>query len=376
MNTVLPVRGRGAKVWRLVSAAAMLGMAMLPAAARASDLDTALKNAAQYAPGVTPAQVKAACSQGSVMLYTLVLHDNSQSVFKQFQQRFPCVSVKTFVGSGGVLMQRFSSESQAGTHVADLWMNSSPTFGDDLTKRGMLRNWTPPNDAQYPDQWKGKGYWYPLGLATLGVAWNTEAIDAQQKAWIASLKTWNQLADAPAKGTAAIVDIRAGGTTQLEYHYFLKQYDAKFWNALQALKPDVFSGINPLVERLAAGEFPIALGVTADTAGGNQLRNGAPLQWKFPEPGLAVPYFIAMSAQAPHPDAALLLMAWSVSPDGQTAWVRSTGLAPAAKVGTDERSFAKQPWYKAPSTYYRADWNEIAAQFGSDVKRFDASFKR
>lgn len=342
----------------------------------ASDTETALKNAAHYAPGLSADIVKAACSEQSVMLYTLVLHDNSREVFKQFQGRFPCVTVKTFAASGGALMQRFTSESRAKSNVADVWMNSSPLFGESLVSQKMLRNWTPPNDAAFSDQWKMQGYWYPIGLATLGVAWNTDSINGPQKAWLATLKSWDQVAQAPVLGASAMVDIRAGGTTQLAYHFFEKQYGLGFWDKLAALKPSIFNGINPLVERLSAGEFPIALAITTDTAGGTQLQNGAPLEWKFPEPGLAVPYYIGVSSQAPHPNAALLLMAWSVSKDGQTAWVKSSGLAPAANVGTDERSFAKSAWYKAPSTYYRPNWPEIAGEFSADVKRFDTAFKK
>jgi iron(III) transport system substrate-binding protein len=355
--------------------ALVAGLAQVGAHA-ASDRETALRNAAQYAPGLSAENVKAACNEQSVMLYTLVLHDNSREVFKQFQERFPCVTVKTFAASGGALMQRFTSEFRAKSNVADVWMNSSPLFGEALVSEKMLRNWTPPNDAAFSDQWKKQGYWYPVGLATLGVAWNTDAINAQQKAWLATLKTWDQLALAPVMNASGMVDIRAGGTTQLAYHFFEKQYGSGFWDKLAALKPSIFNGINPLVERLSAGEFPVALAITTDTAGGTQLQNGAPLEWKFPEPGLAVPYYIGVSSQAPHPDAALLLMAWSVSKDGQTAWVKSSGLAPAAKVGTDERSFAKSTWYKAPATYYRPDWPEIASEFNADVKRFDTAFKK
>ena len=136
----------------IFSGALGAGLAQVSAYA-ASDTDTALSNAAQYAPGLSAETVKAACNEQSVMLYTLVLHDNSREVFKQFHERFPCVTVKTFAASGGALMQRFTSEFRAKSNVADVWMNSSPLFGEALVSQKMLRNWTPPNAKAIPGRW-------------------------------------------------------------------------------------------------------------------------------------------------------------------------------------------------------------------------------
>lgn len=367
-------QGVGSAVLKRVTLAALaLGCA---SAAMADTAAVAWKNAQQFVPGLSKEVVDGACREGSVMLYSLVLQNNPQDVLSRFTQLFPCVALKTFTGSSGVLAQRYSSEFQAGVHLADAVMNSSPQVGDDMADKKMLAQWTPPTGTLIPDMWKKEGYWYALGLGPLGIAWNTQLVDARQKAWLDNLKRWEQLPSAPFAGSVAIVNVRAGGTSQLPLYFMTQEYGAPFVQKVAALKPSLFSGVNPLVERLAAGEFALAIGVPCDTSVAAQWLNGAPVQWIYPEPALAVPYFMAINSMAPHPNAARLLEAWSLSADGQTAWVNGAGFAPVSPAARDQRRYSKEPWYKLPRTYYRADWHAISAQLNAEIASFDKSFGR
>jgi iron(III) transport system substrate-binding protein len=359
-----------ARVTVAAAAVCLMSWAFPAYAQSAAELAIARQSAAEVAPGLPPTVVDAACKDGTVMLYSLVFRGELQDLAARFHKRFPCLTVRTFVGSGGVLAQRYMSEYQAGAYVADVWMNSSPVYGDDLAQKGLLLNWTPPNAARVPALWKREGAWYAVGLAHIGVAWNTDGLTAEQTKFLDGLTRWDQLPMAPFKGSAGMVDIRAGGTTQLPYYTFEKEYGADFMAKLAALKPTVFNAINPLAERLANGEFDFGLAVTADTAIATQWLKGAPLRWKFLEPGLAVPYFVGVAAKAPHPDAAKLFIAWSLSREGQGIWVSNTGLAPVDKDIPDERKFAHEPWYKLPTTYYAADWNAISKSLPTDTNRF------
>ena len=355
--------------------AVVVGVMANPARAQpAAELATARQSAGQIAPDLPASLVDAACQEGTVMLYTLVFRGDLQDLAAQFHARFPCLTLKTFVGSGGVLAQRYISEYQAGSYVADVWMNSSPVYGDDLAAKGMLLNWTPPDAARVPAIWKHEAAWYAVGLAHIGVAWNTDDLTAAQTKWLDGLTRWDQLPSAPFEGSSALVDIRAGGTTQLPYYMFGKDYGPDFLTKLTALKPTLFNAINPLADRLGTGEFSLGLAVTADTAIATQWLQGAPVRWKFPEPGLAVPYYIGLPAKAPHPNAAKLFMTWSLSPEGQRLWVSNTGLAPVDKGVQDDRKFAHEPWYKLPGSYYIVDWNALSAALPADTARFAAVF--
>src|SRR3546814_20470099 len=100
------------------------------------------------------------------------------------------------------------------------------------------------------------------------------------------------------------------------------------WKMLAALEPVIFNGINPLADQLAAGAFAFVPHATLDTAVNKRRKRGAPIEWNFPEPGLGIPYFMGIASNAPHPAAAKLFMAWSLTGAGQTIWVNRSGIAP------------------------------------------------
>jgi hypothetical protein len=65
-------------------------------------------------------------------------------------------------------------------------------------------------------------------------------------------------------------------------------------------------------------------------------------------------------------------MNWSSSLPGQSAWVNITGLAPMRPDVQDNRPFTKQPWFRAPKTYWEVDW----AKIDTDMPAMTADFKR
>jgi len=370
-NTRIP---RALHFLKGIAIASALFAMQQPASAASADVATAWKNAQKLIPGISKETVDAACSEGSAMMYSLILRGEQEGIIGHFEKLFPCIKLKVFNASGGVLSQRFTNEMRAGNSPTDIWMNSSPVYGSRLAKEGLLLNWTPPTASLIDDLWKDEGYWYAIGLAHIGIIWNTEDIKPEQKKWLEGVKTWADVPNGPFQNNTGLVDIRAGGTTQIFYYYNKQKYGVDYWKKLATLKPTIFSGVNPLIGRLVAGDFAYAAGITADTAGATQWLKGAPLQWKFPEPGLAVPYFIGISAKAPHPNAAKLFMAWSLSTDGQNSWVNSSGLAPASSHATDNRPYAKKAWYKLPKTHYRADWQKIATDLKADTQTFTSIF--
>ncbi len=323
-----------------------------------------------------PGIVTAACAEGHLSFYSLVFNSMGPNSFDKFKARFPCIKMSVFAASSGALAQRFTAEFQAGTKGADVLMNSSPSYGKHMIQEGMLAQWAPPTGDLIPAPWKEPGYWYSVGLSYIGMAWNKQETNEKQRAWLDKTTTWREVLEAPFPGSLAMVNIRAGGSTQMPYDYLKTTFGLEAWTKLAALKPTMFNGINPLADRLAAGEFALAPVATIDTAIGARWAEGAPLQWKFPEPGLAVPYFLAVTANAPHSNAAKVFLTWSLSNEGQSVWVNQSGLAPASENVDDERPFTKQAWYKLPHQTIAADWNRIDADASTLNRDFDQIFGR
>ena len=217
------------------------------------------QTAAELAYGATlglPAEtVTAACKEGTVSFYSLIFNSLKPTSFDMFKTRFPCLALSTFAASSGALAQRFTAEFQAETRSADVLMNSSPSYGRRMIAAGMLAQWTPPTGNLIPPEWQQPGYWYSVGLSYIGMAWNTQEVDAGQQAWLNRTTIWREVLEAPFKGSVAMVNIRAGGSTQMPYAYLRQTFGDDAWTKLAALRPTIFDGINPLGDRLATGEF-------------------------------------------------------------------------------------------------------------------------
>ncbi|MBR1175322.1 extracellular solute-binding protein [Bradyrhizobium sp. KB893862 SZCCT0404] len=351
-------------------ALSLFGFGLKPACA---EMDVASKSATALLPDLPQEIVRDACSEGKLTIYITIFRNNARFVLDRFRERFPCIAINTFVGTGGTLYERFSSEFRAGSSPADIFMNASPSFGDALAEKGMLTKWAPPNAGRVPAQWQRPGYWYAIALEEIGVGWNTEGLNAEQKLWVDNLKNWDQLPSAPFSEDAAVVNPRAGGSAQLPLDFFRTTYGDDFVKRLARLKPTVFDGINPLVERLVAGEFDLALvGLTSTFA--TQKARGAPLAWTVPSPGLAIPNFQAIPANAPHPNAAKLFLAWSLTEEGQTAWVTKIGLAPANPAIEIPRFPDEPAPSPRPLNFYNPDWTAMMKRRGGNAELFTELF--
>jgi ABC-type Fe3+ transport system substrate-binding protein len=345
----------------------------------ASDAEVAKAQAwaKQYAPGLPADVIAGAAKEGKVMLYCL----NSScppELTAAFQKTFPFVKVETYKASGGALAERLTSEVRANRAISDIWMNSSPAVANRFVKDGMLASYTPPTGELVPAKWRRDGYWYGIGLLHMGIAWNTEKVTPEEAAWLDKVTSWDQVANPIFKARSAMAHVRAGGTAHIAYAYFRDKLGEPFLGKLNDnLAPVIYESSNPVGERLVAGEYAYVPHTPTDIGSlATYFKNGAPVRWRYPEPGLALPYLAAITKGAPHPHAAKLFMTWSSSLPGQAAWVNMTGLAPMRPDITDERPFTKTAWYRAPKTYWEVDWAKIDDEMPAMTSDFKRVFKK
>jgi len=344
------------------------------AAATPQELEVAKAYAKTELNGIDPSVVDGAAKESELMVYHLIYPKGLTGVFNAFKKRFPFVEVRSFVASGGPLYERFRTEEKAGRSTADVWQHTSSGAADALAKEGLLMNWTPPNEARIPAQWKRSGSWYPVGLFYVSLAWNDDAVTPEEAQMLRNAKSWNLALDPRWKGRMGLVHVRAGGTTQLPYYFYWKEYGEKYLAGLAANKPLVLDSIVPLAERLATGEVSI-IPLALDTIMANQLAKGVKIRWVYPEPALAAAYVMAASAKAPHPNAAKLFMTWSLSKEGQAAWVEASNLAPVSSDVEDRRPFVREPWFRKPEKHYSYSWNDIDGSLPQLFKIYEQAFR-
>jgi iron(III) transport system substrate-binding protein len=109
--------------------------------------------------------------------------------------------------------------------------------------------------------------------------------------------------------------------------YLGKAKGTAFMRALAGQEPQLRRGHSLLAKLLVAGDFPLALVHAAEVE--EEKRAGAPVEWvRTLDPVITSPTHVAISAHAPHPQAARALVDLLVSPEGQKL-IASRGRVPA-----------------------------------------------
>jgi ABC-type Fe3+ transport system substrate-binding protein len=81
----------------------------------------------------------------------------------------------------------------------------------------------------------------------------------------------------------------------------------------------------------------------------------------------------AISAKAPHPNAAKLYQDYSLSEEGAALFQKWAG-TPARTGLTDERDVAKLPWYKPPEALATFDPNKFTDSLKDLIATYKAAF--
>lgn len=337
------------------AAGALLAGAWLSAPVLAADnVDPALAKSWEFMqqamPGVPYDVLKNACAEAKLTLYHGTWTDAEQARVAKFEERFPCIKVTRLELLATALRERFITEARAGRDTADIIQDTDTGALDKLIDQNLLMNYVISNDASYADKMKHRGYWYPLRIALVGLAWNTNLVSDEQAK---ILSDWKGAIDPAWTGRSAAQDPSAGGAVLLPFYVWTKLYGDDFIEKMGKLKPRVFGASGPSAAALASGD--IAVLFNASETGLTPLwLSGAPIHWSMPEPGIGAISAESIPARAPHPNAAKLYHEYAFSLEGYTVWQKLGG-APARIGYKDQRKVAAEPWYHFPGKFYDYD---------------------
>jgi ABC-type Fe3+ transport system substrate-binding protein len=191
-----------------------------------------------------------------------------------------------------------------------------------LAKEGHLQRFTLPNEdeilppeAELGDHAAYVTYWYDVVIQ-----YNPKLISAEEAE--KKFATWRGLLDDDLAGGKIGMNEPAGGSIPYGTYqtwYQDEDYGKKFLQDLAAQKPKLYAGSAPGREALAAGEISVYIPNWEDIAMLNR-EQGDKTQWTYPDVIPSIPAaFAALSADAPHPNAARLFTAWMFSEDGAQA---------------------------------------------------------
>ncbi|WP_181164661.1 ABC transporter substrate-binding protein [Amaricoccus solimangrovi] len=259
------------------------------------------------------ALIAAAQEEGHVMLYTASEESIIAALSAAMSDKYGITLEYQRLNSRDVA-GRYSAEAEAGKTVADVILTGDPILIDDFSAKG----WIAPIDAsQIPgfDAWPAEfknDHSVIVSINPQTVAINTDNLKAP-------ITSWQDLLRPDLKGQIVTVDLkRVGLVAFAAYDLMLKTYGEEFLTKLGQQDPRLFdsgpSAIQQLASGAAAAYFP-----ASTTQSQSMIDMGAPVQAIIPEgePYTGVMSPVAISANAPSPNAARLFVSFVMSEEGQ-----------------------------------------------------------
>jgi ABC-type Fe3+ transport system substrate-binding protein len=291
---------------------AILGLASLPdpvSAQTIADVAT-LKGADRQA-----RLEKGAAAEGQVMLYTTLIVEQAVTPLKAaFEKKYPNIKLNFYRANNAPLSQRVVSEARANKPVADVAVGSLSAA---LNAAGMLQPFESPETAAFPKEFKDReNRFFTYRVAHYGLGYNTKTVPEAT-----APKVWEDVLDPKYKGKMIWGNSLETGAS------FLIQHLRKIWGPQKAgaffdklatqnvARSD--AAIRTLLDLVIAGEHSILLTTSLNHAVISKGM-GAPVWFAMPDPVAARPDHIMVVNNAPHPHAAMLLVDFVLSKEGQT----------------------------------------------------------
>jgi iron(III) transport system substrate-binding protein len=259
--------------------------------------------------------IEGARREGQVVLYSgMIVNQMLRPLAAAFATKYPFVKLTYWRADSEELLPKLSAEARAGKPVADLFEGSGG--GEVAVEAGLTQPFYSPLLAEYPETYRDpKSELAPTRLSYFGLAYNTRQVGADKVP-----KTYLDLLDPQWKGRMAwpyattgrylfLINLRLAWGEERAMAYFQKLAAQKIINFASG-------SARTLVDRVIAGEYPLALNIYAHHALISAAK-GAPVSTALMDPVASAAGTIAVVKDAPHPHAAMLLLDYLLSREGQ-----------------------------------------------------------
>ena len=257
--------------------------------------------------------------EASLMLYAT--GTQIQPLLDRFMQKYPFIKVSMPRATSIDVTRKVIEEYAAGLYQVDAYELSS--YGLVVPREeGLLQPFSSPELAAYAPSTIEPGHnWVSVRESYLGIGYNTQKISTEE-----APKSYQDLLDPKWKGKMAISGSLSTSTNWVgamlitlgrDYVRKLGQQDIRIYE---------LTG-RALANLTIAGEVPLSP-TTYNSHVEASRAQGAPIAWNAPGPVPVTDTSTALALKAPHPHAAMLLIDFLLSAEGQ-AMYRDLGYAPS-----------------------------------------------
>jgi iron(III) transport system substrate-binding protein len=256
--------------------------------------------------------VSAAQEDGCLTLYGAPEEAVLRAVTESFTEEYD-IPVEFVRLVSADLIQRYSSEAEAGATVADLiLLTHSPFYGEALGN-GWLQPVSeagiPAFPGEFPEEYVADEGVTPVAtLVPTTMVYNTDLVDAAPESWEA-------YGDPAFEGELLFAEPASSPANISFWNLMREEYGDEFLEAVAANGPSWYNSAVPATQGVAAGEGSLGFpGVAAIVA--NLQGEGAPVESAqlFPTTGPEIA--LGLSAESPCPNAAKLFANYLLSEEG------------------------------------------------------------
>jgi iron(III) transport system substrate-binding protein len=317
----------------VLSLLAMLGAALIAPFASSAPAAPRL-NIATYK-GVDRVQrlLIGARREGKVVIYSGMIENQAlRPLVDAFRKKYPFLAVEYWRGDSRALVQKSMAEKRASRVIGDIL--ESTGGAEAIIRAGVVQPFYSPSAASFPSNYVDPmGMWVASRLDYFGMAYNTRQVSTDEVP-----KTYEQLLDPKWKGAIAWrADSEVGAPLFIAgvLRNMGKTKGEAYLQKLATQRVINYAGsARALVDRVGEGEYKIALEIYAHHPLISQAK-GAALDTQMLSPVHSALSTIQLAAGAPHPYAAMLLIDYTLSEEGQTVLREAQYLSPNPAVDTD-----------------------------------------
>jgi len=282
------------------------------------------------------ALIEAARKEGRVLWYTtLIVNQAIRPLKDAFEKQYPGIELQYARADEAPTAAKILAEAQAGRIQADLFDGISNMVP--LKRAGIVAPVVPASAALIPPDLKDKdGHWIAILLYVFSPGINTTLVSRKR-----APKTYADLLDPAWRGKMAWNPGSIAGAIGFVGNTLMSMGDARGMEYLKALSAqhivNIEASSRAILDQVIAGEYPIGLMMfnhhTVISA-----QKGAPSDWIAMEPVPVALDAVGILKDAPHPNAARLLVDFLTSEDGQRVlqkadYLPSMPSVPAMKAG-------------------------------------------
>lgn len=261
---------------------------------------------------------QAATREGEVILYTDGRQDEARRLSEYWKANFPGVSLRIVPKSSPALIAQIETERAAGQHRVDVSHMSQPYVAALWKQKGFYQKYkTQSFERLRPDNADIDGAFFTPDVYVLPAAYNTNVF--KDKAQLP--QSFKDFLDPKWKGKLVLADPEVSGNT-LTFLMTMLATGGFDWGMLaQLAKQDVlFVRSNPdSVRMVASGERALAPMISSFNIMTARMK-GQPIDYYvLSEGSIVVQSLAGIMSDAPHPNAAKLLVEVMTSPQAESA---------------------------------------------------------